>query len=110
MITPAEKNGQSIVTCDGGCGRSDTLRTKKIHKSDYYICDTKVDGSKCLATLPPLPEGMVRQMEFNAASSFTGYSDVIPDEETRASVERAKQILKIGKRQTAKGIDRCFVD
>ena len=106
MIKQTEKQNWVTVYCDGGCGRSVTLRKKKVQKADYYLCNTKQDGYCCEKNIPSKPEGMVRVMIFNAAASFKGYRDEVPDEKTLAAIERAKDILRRAKCQNA--IDRCF--
>ena len=94
MIESAGKDGLCVVTCDGGCGRSVTLRRKKVQKADYYLCNSKADGQSCKANLPPLPEGMICSIIFNAAASFTGYAYKVPNTEEQRSIKRANEILQ----------------
>ncbi len=94
------------IYCAGGCGRSETLRPRKISQADYYLCETRADGERCRASLPPLSPGKMRCVEWNAAGSFAGYTDVPADDEHLAAVERAKAILAAGEAQLA--IDRAM--
>lgn len=89
------------IYCDGGCGRSVTLRKSKAHKADYYLCHSKQDGTRCKAKLPPLAPGKVRVVDMYAAASLWGYRDVWPDAEQAASVMRAREILAAGLTQMA---------
>ena len=110
MIVPAEKNGWCVVHCDGGCDRSVTLRKCKVHEADYYICGCKANGMRCECenVLPEIPDGMVCRWIMNAAASFSGYKYELADEETLASIERAKKTLRLAKCKDV--FDRCFVD
>lgn len=78
------------IDCYGGCGRSVTLRKRKVYKVDYYLCHSRQDGAQCEAKLPSLLLGKVRIVDMNAAASFWGYRDVEPDDETAASVVRPR--------------------
>ena len=51
--------------------------------------------------LPPLPPGMVRTLEINAAAYFWGHTHQWMDAETAASCLRARQYLVIGISQKA---------
>lgn len=50
---------------------------------------------------PPLPPGMVRSVEINAAAHFCGYTDEWPDAEMTESLERAREVLAAGIAQLA---------
>lgn len=89
------------IQCHGGCGRSVTLRKSKVHKADYYLCQSKQDGARCEKMLPVLQAGKVRVVDMYAAGSFWGYRDEWPDAETAASVIRAREILAAGVTQLA---------
>jgi hypothetical protein len=84
------------IECSGGCGRAVSLRRSKIRRAQYYLCNSKEHGRLCEVKLPPLPPGMVRKVEINAAAYFCGYTDEWPDAETAASLQRAKEIQAIG--------------
>jgi hypothetical protein len=73
------------VQCFGECGCSVNLRKSKVSSAQYYLCGSKEHGHVCEAKLPPLPPGMVRRVEVNAAASFWGYTDEWPDAEITAS-------------------------
>jgi hypothetical protein len=49
-----------------------------------------------MAKLPPLPPGMVRSVEINAAAHFCGYTDEWPDAEMTESLQRAREVLAAG--------------
>jgi hypothetical protein len=85
----------------GECGCSVSLRKSKVRSAQYYLCGTKKHGHLCEAKLPPLPPGMVRSIEINAAAHFWGYTDEWPDAETTASLGRARAILAVGVAQLA---------
>jgi hypothetical protein len=68
----------------------------KVRSAQYYLCGSKEHGHLCKAKLPPLPPGMVRSIEINAAASFCGYTDEWPDAEMTESLQRAREILAIG--------------
>jgi len=53
------------------------------------------------AKLPPLPPGMVRSVEINAAAHFWGYTDEWPDAEMTESIQRAREVLAAGIAQLA---------
>ncbi len=76
--------------CAGGCGRSVTVR--RFSQADYYICNTRASRDQCLAAIPPLPPGMIRVMVYNAAESFMGITDKIPDADEHAAIARAKRL------------------
>ncbi len=84
------------IFCHGRCGRSVTLRENKIHPADYYLCQSRKSGTECKKKLPPLPPGMIRSVDMYAAANFWGYTDQIADEETSASIMRAREILAAG--------------
>lgn len=88
------KNEKITIFCSGGCGRSITLRASKVLKCDFYVCSSKTDGQQCAQSLPRDPNKHVR-IEFNAAASFTGYTEFSPDAEDRAAVARANRILRV---------------
>jgi hypothetical protein len=104
IVESTEKEGWVTVFCDGGCGRSVTLRKRKVQEADYYVCNTK--AGNCHEHLPELAEGMVRCYIVNAAASFRGYKDKVPDAEELASIERAKQLLHVATSKSA--FDCCF--
>jgi hypothetical protein len=81
------------IQCFGECGCSVTLRKSSLRHAHYYVCNSRKHGLLCQAKIPPLPPGMVRGMQFNAASYFTGFTDEWPDAETAAAVRRAKGCL-----------------
>ncbi|CAM5260213.1 hypothetical protein SSTU70S_02971 [Stutzerimonas stutzeri] len=89
------------IHCYGGCGRYITLRRSKVCNAHFYLCHSRQDGHKCLSKLPTLAAGMVRVCEMNAAAHFWGYRDEWPDNETAASVMRAREILAAGIAQMA---------
>ena len=90
-------NAEKItLACSGGCGRTVTLRKSKVHKADYYLCQSKSSAQQCEANLPPLMPGKIRRMELNAAGSFGGYTDEFADAKTAASMLRAREILAAG--------------
>lgn len=89
------------IPCYGGCGRSMVLRRSKVQQADYYLCDSRQDRLRCEASLPPLMPGKVRRVERNAAGSFSGYRDEVPDAEMAASVMRARESLAVGLTQMA---------
>jgi hypothetical protein len=84
------------VECFGGCGCSVNLRKSKVSSAQYYLCGSKEHGHLCDAKLPPLPPGMVRRVQMNAAASFCGYTDEWPDAEMTASLQRAREVLAVG--------------
>lgn len=98
VMSQAEK---VTIHCHGGCGRTVTLRKNKVHKADYYLCNSRECGKLCEQKLPPLLNGKVRCVDMYAAANFWGYSDVWPDAETAASVIRAREILAAGVTQRA---------
>jgi hypothetical protein len=69
------------------------LRKSNIRSAQYYLCRSKEHGHLCEAKLPPLPAGMVRSVEINAAAYFWGYTDECPDAETTDSLQRARGVL-----------------
>jgi hypothetical protein len=89
-------NARTIIECFGECGCSVSLRKSKIRSAQYYLCGSKEHGHLCEAKLPPLPPGMVRSVEINAAAYFWGYTDGWPDAETTASLLRAREVLAGG--------------
>jgi hypothetical protein len=86
------------IFCYGGCGRSVTVRKKKIQEANYYLCNSKVDGRICESKLPSLDRehGYVRHVYMNTAASFWGYRDAVATAEEAKSVNRAKEILAAG--------------
>jgi hypothetical protein len=98
MKNQAEK---ATIFCYGGCGRSVTLRKSKVHHADFYLCETRQDGDRCRAKLPPLMPGKVRATDMHAAASFWGYTDEWMDAEHAAGVMRAQAILEAGLAQWA---------
>ena len=78
-----------------------SLRKSKVRSAQYYLCESKEHGRLCKAKLPPLPPGMVRSIEINAAANFWGYTDEWPDAETTASLQRAREVLAAGVAQLA---------
>ena len=96
------KDEKVTIFCSGGCGRSVTLRAKKVLKCDFYICDSKVDGQKCKESLPRDPNKHV-SIQYNAAASFTGFTEFVPNADDRAAVARANRILRaaLGKQDKA---------
>ena len=96
------QNNKITIYCDGGCGRSVTLRKSKIRKAEYYLCHSVIDGKKSKKSLPPLRDGMVRIVDMDAASCFWGYTYKWPDIETAQSMQRAKDILHRGLEQLNK--------
>ena len=65
------------------------------------LCGSKAHGHLCEAKLPPLPPGMVRRVEINAAASFWGYTYQWPDAEMAASLQRVREVLSIAVAQLA---------
>jgi hypothetical protein len=95
-------NGAKMkVQCFGECGCSVNLRKSKVSSAQYYLCGSKEHGHLCEAKLPPLPPGMVRRVDINAAASFWGYTDEWPDAEMTASLQRAREVLAVGVAQLA---------
>jgi hypothetical protein len=78
------------IQCFGECGCSVTLRKCGVRHAHYYVCNSRKHGLLCQAKISPLPPGMVRGIEFNAASYFTAFTDERPDAETAAAVRREK--------------------
>lgn len=89
------------IHCSGGCGRSVTLRASKVEPAQYYLCQSREDGGRCAASLPPVPPGMARKTVINAAGTFWGFTDEPMSPEVAASVARARQILATGIAQRA---------
>lgn len=89
------------IECFGECGCSVSLRKSKTRGAQYYLCGSKEHGRLCEAKLPPLPPGLVRSVEINAAAYFWGYTDERPDAETTASLQRAREVLAVGVAQLA---------
>ena len=83
------------IECSGQCGCAVTLRKSKVRNARYYLCNSKDHGHLCEAKLPPLPPGMVRPLEINAASCFWRYTDEWADHETAAAVWLARRYLAI---------------
>jgi hypothetical protein len=92
---------KATIACYGGCGRTVTLCASKVHKADYYLCQSKACGHVCEQKLPTLLPGKVRRIDMYAAASFWGYTDEWPDAKTAASVARARGILAAGVTQLA---------
>ncbi len=93
----SNSNAEKItITCSGGCGRTVTLRKSKVQQADYYLCQSKISGQQCEANLPPLMPGKMRRVELNAAASFWGYTDIVPDAQMAASMLHAREILAAG--------------
>ena len=84
------------VECFGECGCVVSLRKSKVRSAQYYLCGSKAHGNLCEAKLPPLPPGMVRSVEINAAAHFWGYTDEWPDAEMTESIQRAREVLAAG--------------
>jgi hypothetical protein len=63
------------IFCAGGCGRSITLHSNKVHKADYYVCATGKDGAVCLSKIPQRPAGTIPVIDMHAAGGFWGYTD-----------------------------------
>jgi len=89
-------NEKITIYCDGGCGRSVTLRKNKIQKCDYYICDSKESRDICKSKLPKRKNGIIEIHTFNAVAHFQGISYKYPDEKEKVNITRAKEILEIG--------------
>jgi hypothetical protein len=70
-------------------------RKSKIRSAQYYLCGSKEHGHLCEEKLPPLPPGMIRSVEINAAAYFWGYTGW-PDAEATASLLRAREVLAGG--------------
>ena len=92
---------KATIECFGRCGCSVTVRKSKIRSAQYYLCHSKDHGRLCEEKLPPLPLGMVRTLEINAAAYLWGHTDQWMDAETAASRLRARQNLTIGMSQKA---------
>lgn len=87
-------NEKTTIEC-AGCKRSQTLRKRKIIVCDYYVCsfgDCKINPD----FNPPLKEGFVRVIEYNAAGGFCGIIDRLPNEEEQEAVNRAKGLKDLG--------------
>ena len=89
------------VECFGKCGCVVSLRKSKVRSAQYYLCCSKAHGHLCKAKLPPLPPGMIRSVEINAAAHFCGYTDEWPDAEMTESLQRAREVLAAGIAQLA---------
>jgi hypothetical protein len=55
------------VSCHGGCGRTMTAPAKKLEQVKYFICNDPSTVRKCMASLPPCPDGKYRH--FNSVLS-----------------------------------------
>ena len=75
-----------------GCGRTQRLRKRKIIPCDGYTCaldSCKINPS---FSLPPVPEGCVRRIEFGTAGAFSGYSTRFATQEELEAIARARRI------------------
>jgi hypothetical protein len=80
------------VRCDGGCGKVQLVRKRRVHPATWYLCTW---GGVCEAHLPKTHPGLVRVIEFNAAGSFYGITDRIPTQDERLSRERAAALRDV---------------
>jgi hypothetical protein len=55
------------IYCDGGCGRSVTLRESRVRQHQIYLSNSKQSRDDCRAALPTRFPGHLCFMEFNAA-------------------------------------------
>jgi hypothetical protein len=94
------------ICCDGGCGRSVTLRKSRVRQHQFYLCNSKKSGDACMAALPMCFPGHLCCMDFNAAAHFMGATYTLPSEEEAASVNRARAILTAGRALLAKKASR----
>lgn len=92
----SDKRSQPIeVWCQGGCGIVQRVRPHKMQPCDYYYCGKQ----ECEKKLPPRQEGQITRVQYNAVACFTGLTYVWPNEEEKASLQRAKELLAIGTTQ-----------
>src|SRR5580658_10234037 len=80
------------VAC-AGCGRTQRLRKRRIIPCDGYTCagwgHCKLNPS---FSLPPVPEGCVREMVSNAAGAFEGYRTRFATQEQSEAIARARRL------------------
>jgi len=90
-------NNKITIYCDGGCGQSITLKKSKVHKVDYYFCDTIKHRKNCeKVILSKCPKGYMATFSYNVAGSFSGYSFEKPSQDDLKRVHNAQMILKYG--------------
>jgi len=89
------------IECAGGSGCSVTVPKNKVRSAQYYLCTSKDHRLGCEAKLPPLSPGMMRCVEMNVASHFSGYTDERMNAEAAAGFRRARELLAIGITQMA---------
>lgn len=82
------------VRCDGGCGKTQSIRKRRIRKAAFYVC-----SHICEAKLPRKPEVFVRVVDYNACGGFTGITDRAPSPWERAAIERARFLRDIAMEQ-----------
>lgn len=90
-----KKDKKVEISCSG-CGRTQTLRAKKVQKADYYFCgcwSCKKTGFKA----PDLTEeGLFQSLIYNAAGGFQGIKYFKPTEKDLIKFQKAKRILRAG--------------
>lgn len=105
---PVEQKGAFVaedrvtIYCDGGRGRSVTLRKSRVRPHQFYVCNSRKSGDACMAALPTRLPGHLCGMDLNAAAHFMGVTYTLPSEEDAASVNRARAILAAGRALLAK--------
>ncbi len=91
------KNKAAMVTIEcghPGCEKSQTLRRSRVTRCDGYMCRHEHGPGE------GPPPGLVREIVPAAAGGFTGWRDIVVDEEGRASLERARHLALLGLAQT----------
>ncbi|GJE50930.1 hypothetical protein GOFOIKOB_3984 [Methylobacterium tardum] len=88
------------IFCDGGCGKSQSVRPSKIDRRYTHIGCGKCEGwVRLKASFRTDRDEMICEYDFYAAGGFEGMRLRIATVEERAALERARALVQIAREQ-----------